>query len=310
MSRILPQRLTALPRQLRAIWLHPLNRGRKFRGIARWASWQLTSRLSGKPRVVPFWGPAKLWARAGETGITGNIYYGLAEYEDMAFAIHLLDPSDLFVDVGANAGTYSVLAGRVSGARVIAFEPIAETADRFDANMRLNQIAESTVLHRTGVGAALGVLRFTADRDTINHVIDSANDGIEVQVETLDNILANESPTLIKVDVEGYEPDVLAGANKTLLKKSLLALIIEINDSFRAYGHNISDILDPIEAAGFKPYAYDPVDRQLIALQRQNQASGNTIFVRDYERVLEKLGSSKNDEFDKTIAAARKIERQ
>lgn len=44
------------------------------------------------------------------TGATGNWYCGLQEYEDMSFVLHALRPGDLFVDVGANIGSYSILA--------------------------------------------------------------------------------------------------------------------------------------------------------------------------------------------------------
>lgn len=52
---------------------------------------------------------ARLMVRNGMTGATGNIYCGLHEFTDMSFVLHLLRPDDLFVDVGANIGSYTVL---------------------------------------------------------------------------------------------------------------------------------------------------------------------------------------------------------
>ena len=49
---------------------------------------------------------------AGMTGATGNVYCGLHEFEDMALVLHALRPRDLFVDVGANVGSYTVLGGQ------------------------------------------------------------------------------------------------------------------------------------------------------------------------------------------------------
>jgi hypothetical protein len=51
-----------------------------------------------------------MWATSGMTGATGNLYVGLHEFEEMAFLLHFLRPGDLFADVGANVGSYTILA--------------------------------------------------------------------------------------------------------------------------------------------------------------------------------------------------------
>jgi hypothetical protein len=147
-------RAVRLPKQLSGIWRHPLNRGRKVAAIRRWARWQVASRLALGPSVVPFVGNTRLLASPGETGITGNIYYGLAEYEDMAFTLHLLRSGDRFVDVGSNTGTYTVLASGVAGAFTDAFEPIPSTADRLWWNVVINALENLVTVHRLGPGAA------------------------------------------------------------------------------------------------------------------------------------------------------------
>ena len=68
--------------------------------------------------------------RHGETGLTGNLYAGLHEFADMAFVMHALRPTDLFVDIGANAGSYTILACAVAKARGCAFEPLPSTYRR------------------------------------------------------------------------------------------------------------------------------------------------------------------------------------
>ena len=61
------------------------------------------------------------------TGATGNIYAGLHEFVDMAFCLHLLRSGDLFVDVGANIGSYTVLASKVAGANSVTLELILKS---------------------------------------------------------------------------------------------------------------------------------------------------------------------------------------
>jgi hypothetical protein len=62
----------------------------------------------------------------GLTGATGNWYCGLDAFEDMAFLLHFMREEDLFVDVGANIGSYTILAGNEVGAETIEIEPITD----------------------------------------------------------------------------------------------------------------------------------------------------------------------------------------
>ena len=107
----------------RFAWNHPLNQGERRTAINRVIRWQLASRMMPGPIALPFVIGTQLFATRGMTGATGNWYCGLHEYEDMSFVLNALRPGDLFVDVGANIGSYSILAGG-GGARVIAIEPI------------------------------------------------------------------------------------------------------------------------------------------------------------------------------------------
>src|SRR5690242_6809149 len=80
---------------LRFIISHPLNRDRPLAALARFASWQLASRLRSEIEYRWIDG-ATLKIRRGMTGGTGNVYCGLHEFVEMAFALHLLRPGDLF----------------------------------------------------------------------------------------------------------------------------------------------------------------------------------------------------------------------
>jgi hypothetical protein len=91
-----------------------------MQNIARFLSWQIGSRLSQTAHVFELANGAKMFARPGMTGATGNLYVGLHEFAEMAFLLHFLRRGELFADVGANVGSYSVVAGAAVGADVIA----------------------------------------------------------------------------------------------------------------------------------------------------------------------------------------------
>lgn len=116
-----------LLRLITFVWNHPLNAGGRLQALGRVVRWQLASRLMEGPIAIPFVEGTSLFAMRGMTGATGNWYCGLHEVRDMAFVLHLLRSGDHFLDVGANVGSYAILACGAAGARVTAVEPIPET---------------------------------------------------------------------------------------------------------------------------------------------------------------------------------------
>src|SRR5262245_19358968 len=221
------------------------------------------------------------------TGATGNIYCGLHEFVDMAFLLHLLRPGDLFIDVGANVGSYTVLSSAVCGAKSIAVEPDSETVKSLERNIEANGIAGNVMLVNAALGAIPGTTRFTVGHDTENRVALASDDNTrEVPVRTLDDLLFGKQPTLIKLDVEGYEPEVIAGAAHALREKSLLAVIIETVD------HQVRATL---KSAGFVAACYDPFARILELCAQgvaSNSESGNELFVRDLDVCHARLASA------------------
>ena len=97
---------------LRFVCRHPLNRKKPIAGLLRFVDWQIRSRVQGEV-THPWVGGTKLAVRKGMTGATGNIYCGLHEFPDMAFVLHALKTTDVFLDIGANVGAYTILASGV-----------------------------------------------------------------------------------------------------------------------------------------------------------------------------------------------------
>lgn len=257
-------------RTLSFIAQHPLTRDRPLAGFARFAKWQIESRLRSEVEVDWLDG-AKLLVRNGMTGATGNIYCGLHEFADMAFVLHLLKPGDLFVDVGANIGSYTVLASAVAGASAVAIEPDPGTMAFLRGNIELNQLSQQVEMIEAAVGAASGVARFTVGLDTTNRIATAEDDQTrEVPVRTLDEVLQGRDPLLIKLDVEGLEAEVIAGAGRTLANGNLLAVETEGVST---------DVVRPLLEAGFKRVFYNPFSRELS--EQPAFEDSNALFVRN-----------------------------
>src|SRR5450759_3401797 len=132
---------------------HPLSRGRKLANLARFACWQIGARLVPGPVAVHFVNSAQLLASPGLAGATGNVYVGLHEFEDMAFVLHFLRPDDLFVDVGANIGSYTILATAGVGANCIAFEPGPDAWEWLCKNIDLNGVRSRVDVRRQALSS-------------------------------------------------------------------------------------------------------------------------------------------------------------
>lgn len=277
---------------LEFITSHPLNAGNPIGAVYRFASWQLRSRFRRGAQIHKWVNGARFWVRRGETGLTGNVYTGLHEFADMAFLLHFLRREDLFVDVGANVGSYTILAWAAVGARAKAFEPVPATYERLVANIELNEPNNKVDCINKGVGASEGSLVFSSDGDTTNHALavgEACVNVVTVPVTTLDSALAQTAPALIKIDVEGYETPVLSGAEEVLRNPALKALIIELNGSGNHYGFDERHILKMLQGHGFDTYSYEPFSRTLQNLDGKNSAAGNTLFIRDLAFVTERL---------------------
>jgi FkbM family methyltransferase len=274
---------------LRFILQHPLNRGMRLRAIRQYLAWQVAARLSPGAIAVPFAESTRLLVKRGQAGATGNLYGGLHELSEMAFTVHLLRAGDLFVDVGANVGSYVILAAGVAGAEVMAFEPGPAAYLSLAENVRLNGLGGQVDCRQTAVGDVVGEVRMTVGQDATNRVLDpdSGEESTIVPVTTLDSELGGRSPVLIKIDTEGFENRVIGGAPRVLASDSLLAVIVEAHAN-PAGGTGVpGDFRRDLEARGFSPFLYDPFSRRLT---RHNPGwEGNRIWVRDPDAVSNRL---------------------
>ncbi len=284
----------------RFILTHPFNREHKLRAVNRFFRWHLGSRMLPGKVAVAFVNDVRLLVNRGMRSATGNIYTGLHEFEDMAFVLHCLRPQDTFVDVGANVGSYTVLAGGAVGAKCIALEPGPDTYQHLLDNILFNSLTGRVDAQNIGVGKESGSLRFTiaypsATRSHMATTEETQKGGsantITVRVETLDAICADSDPTVIKIDVEGFETQVIAGGQATLAKDSLLAVIMELNGSGARYGFNDHAIHQQMLDNGFQPFTYAPFERKLVDFNRAH-ASHNTIYVKDVDRVSQRLANA------------------
>lgn len=260
---------------------HPLNQGSQWRAVRDFCVAQVAVRMIPGDVCVPFPNETRLLIPPQMKGAAHFISPGLCEFDEMCFVAHFLKPGELFADVGANVGAFTVLASGVAQGRTISFEPSPRTFAFLSRNIALNEIGSRAKAIHAAAGARPGKLRLTENLGTENYVCpDGENGGVEVNVTTLDASLVDECPDLMKVDVEGFESEVFAGASQLLGNPKLKAMIVERTSMGNRYGYDESALHSRIQKEGFIPCAYSAMDRRLT--QVANHAQGNIIYLRNH----------------------------
>lgn len=176
------------------------------------------------------------------------------------------DAPGVFVDIGANIGWYSLQAARSEHVRqVVAVEPDVGNHRLLQANIARNAMEARIDPVACAAGSEAGLARLhqykASNLGRHSLLADHGHGGSWVPVLTVDGLLdrldLSDAPiAAIKIDVEGYEPWVLAGASATLRRTR--ALLIELSPELsEAGGADLGGMLDLIADAGFVPRIWD-----------------------------------------------------
>ncbi len=178
----------------------------------------------------------------GDSLLCEMLYNGIFEAETRGFFEAYLRPGDCFLDVGANVGLYTLVAARIVGRAgcVHAFEPCSATFERLRENVDLNRLG-NVACHRAALShenASAELTLATGGFDAWNSLgrpyMGEAGGCETVKTVTLDSFAQehglNGRITAIKIDVEGWENQVLAGAGELLAADNAPDLCIEFTE--------------------------------------------------------------------------------
>jgi FkbM family methyltransferase len=185
------------------------------------AGWLMRQPLRLVPSMTPLrilTGPlaGKRWL---STSGNHGCWLGIYERPLQQLLARELKAGDVFYDVGANVGFFSLLASVLVGprGRIVAFEPLPRNVDLLRANLDLNAATNVSVVAAAVAETAGSTLFATAGSPSMGTM--DASRGLEVPVVGLDELVASGEmpvPTAIKMDIEGAESRALSGARKTL----------------------------------------------------------------------------------------------
>jgi FkbM family methyltransferase len=185
----------------------------------------------------------------------------------------LLGPGDVLYDVGANIGFFVLIGARLvgPGGRVVAFEPVTENVAAIRSNAELNELANIDVVERAA-GAARGLERLLRVEDLSWSRLESRGshpgtlESVEVEVVPIDELVRSGElppPTVVKIDVEGSEVDVLRGMAETI-EQHRPAIVCELHETavefaelMEAHGYTLENLegKGPVREAGMTAHA-------------------------------------------------------
>ena len=270
--------------------IHPLVKN-PFIALVKYFYLNFIIRFYRKPIKIKWLNNLRYYLTLGDSGIIGNYYFFIDDYEESIFLIHYLTDKDIFIDVGSNHGHYTMIASGICNSKSYSIEPVKKTYNRLKMNIELNKL-DNVFLYNLGISDSNGELYISNNKGSMNRIIPNIYDNNYelIQVTTLDKLLiSKKNISIIKIDVEGYEKQVLLGCKETLKNPNLNVIIIELNESNQKFDYDENETILILKKNGFLPYKYKYPDNRLMPLEKKNFDSFNTIFIRDINLAENKI---------------------
>lgn len=226
-----------------------------------------------------------------DKGVEASIFRtGTYERGTLSVIQNVLKPGDRFVDVGANVGLMSLVAAKTIGAsgRVDSFEPLPEIRRLLKLSIEQNQFA-NIFLHELALGSTPSqmtihrhpeVNRGSASLAWTNQV----NDTLDIRLETLDRTIfdfSSQPIAMMKIDVEGWELEVLRGGVSALAREPQPVLCIEFSRLHPLQGGKPEDMIEFLSKLGYLPYRLKKnksVPSPLIPVSTDNLPDHDNLF--------------------------------
>ena len=186
---------------------------------------------------------------------------------------------DVFLDCGANVGMYTIWAAATRGTRVVAFEPEAQNYALLNRNILLNDLSGRVTAYCIGLSDTRGLsalfmhdLRAGGSNHALGEALDFKHEPLKAAYkqgavsETIDALVSKREipvPTHIKIDVDGFEHKVIAGAAETLCDRAVRSLLIETNQNLEDHRAMVREL----HTLGFR---HDPA--QVARAERKDGA--------------------------------------
>lgn len=221
---------------------------------------------------IGFWYAGKI---TDETDISYGIFRnGLVEAQETNLVLNILKQLNTslsrcnFYDIGANSGYYGIMAAYVGGTKTntYSFEPLTEYSTLIEESITLNHLEDKIKVFKYALGSAesTGVIQIAGSGSSLTPGFLGEKEVFptrEILIKTLDSVVSEENlpaPDFIKIDVEGFESEVLLGALETIRTKKPI-LFIEITSRLTTPGRDFTnprknEVFDLLQGLGYNGF--------------------------------------------------------
>ena len=205
--------------------------------------------------------------------VLSRLIYDGFEKQETNYLTTVLKSGDVFIDIGANIGLFSLLASKLVGeeGKVICFEPSLDVFSRLEENILSNNFTNIDC-RNIGLSDKEGELTFYTSKnghDAWNSFAPSQDDKLEkeikVEVSTLDSELSDINKALIKlvkIDVEGWEKFVLNGGRDFFVNFNPIVMVEFTEENTFNAGYSVYEIYDLMQSWGYSWYRI--IDGKLV----------------------------------------------
>ena len=175
----------------------------------------------------------------------------MGERDVLEALVRRTNHDDVVWDVGGSWGMFTVPLA-ATGADVVVFEPVPSRFERIRQNLTANNLDAEIKEH--ALGAAEEELVLETEGENPGGLTEDAEKGVTTLVRPGDDVVADgeQPPTVLKIDVEGAEADVLTGLQTTLRRENCRLVVIEVHEDYLPlFGASEDDVINHLEAAEF-----------------------------------------------------------
>lgn len=205
-------------------------------------------------------GPIKMFLNPEDPMVTKRLVEERTwEPNETHWFLKRVKPGHVVVDVGANVGYYTLIAGKLVGetGRVYAFEPDPSAFAILERNVALNGLT-NVVLEQKAASNEPGTLRlYLSEENKGDHRIfetEEARESIEIEAVALDDYFEGREPRIdfIKIDTQGAEAVIIDGLDRVIRANPAITLVVEFwPRALHEFGRESDALLEKFEGYGF-----------------------------------------------------------
>ena len=276
------------------LFKHPFNKKYPFFALKRFFEWKMVKLFKLSNYKKSLWDNRKIYLNHDSFQSMWLMYNWLVDWEEFNLIKDFVTPKGCCLDVGANMGYYTVWFSKFTN-NIYAFEPNRKNYRRLIQNLSANNANEYIRSYNIAVGEVNGEVSFTTDLDGENHIalldIEGNNTVVCKRLETILFENKIEEVSYIKIDVEGFELEVLKGLGGYIKNRKIDIIQIEINKTISNSGYTVHQLLAFISDNNLTLCSYSVLEKQL-KIESFDCERENYFMVFDINEINEKLALS------------------